>query len=367
MKKSKIPEGFLLSGLHCGIKKKGYDLGLIFCRQPRKAVGLFTTNLNVSYSVSLCRRNIKNPIKAILVNSGNANCFSHKQGDKDTELITANLARALNTDKKNILFASTGIIGKKLPKEKIIKKIPQLVKELNDNPSKFAESILTTDTKAKVVSKTLILGKKKVKITGFAKGAGMIKPNLATMLSFILTDVDIDLSLAKKRIKEIADISFNSINIDSAESTNDSLLLFSSRKVPLSGSQENKFFQCLEEVMLELAKMIVADAEGATKFVQLDVRGAKNKKEAKKIAHKIAGYTLFKCALYGSNPNLGRIVAVLGQAKIKVSRENLSVNFGPLKKKEVNVVIKMKRGKANWRVYTCDLSPEYVRINAEYN
>ncbi len=367
MKKNKLPQGFLASGLHCGIKKKNYDLGLIVFQQLYQAIGFFTSNLNVSYSVSFCRKNINNPIKAILANSGNANCFSHSEGYKDTEVVAEKLAKTLGTGKKNILFASTGIIGKKLPKEKIVKKIPELAANLENKPNKFAKSILTTDTKTKIVTEELISGKKKIKITGFAKGSGMIKPNLATMLAFVLTDADIDLGLLRKKAKEITELSFNSINIDAAESTNDSLFIASSRKVKLNKNDEKKFFKKLEKVMIRLAQMIVEDAEGATKFVQLDVKGAKTKKEAKKIAQQIAGYTLFKCALYGSNPNFGRIIAVLGQAKIKIKEKDIDIDFGSLKKKEVNLVIRLKRGRASWRVYTCDLSPEYVKINAAYN
>lgn len=367
MKKNKLPEGFLASGLHCGIKKKGYDLGLIVCDKPNRAIGLFTSNLNVAYSVTFCRKNINNPIKAILVNSGNANCFSHAKGYQDTEAVAERLARALGTEKKNILFASTGIIAKKLPKGKIFKKVPQLVKTLGDSPDKFAKSILTTDSKVKIASESLRLGKKTVQITGIAKGAGMIKPNLATMLGFVLTDACIDLSSLKKRTKELADLSFNLINVDAAESTNDSLFMLSSQKVSLSEKDKEKFFARLKKVMVTLSKMIVEDAEGATKFVRLQIKGAKSKKEAKKLAHKIAGYILFKCALYGSNPNAGRIIAAVGQAGVRLKEEDLKINFKSLRRKEAEVIIGLKRGKYDCRVYTCDLSPEYVKINAQYS
>ncbi len=369
MEKNKLPKGFLSAGLNCGIKKKDYDLGLIFCQKPYPAIGFFTSNLNVSYSVSFCRKNIKNPVKAILVNSGNANCFSSRQGYQDTEAIAESLAKTLQISKKNILFASTGIIGKKLPKEKIIKKLKALKEKLTDSSDEFAESILTTDTKIKTISKTLSFGKKRVKITGVVKGAGMIKPNLATMLAFILTDADIDLGVLKKRTREIIGLSFNSINIDSAESTNDSLFLVSSQKVKLTKAEQKKFFVELEKITIQLAKKIVEDAEGATKFIQLDIRGAKTKKEAKKIADKMCSYILLRCAFYGDNPEpvFGRIIAALGQEKIKVKKENLKIKLTSLKKNQVYLSVELKRGEADWRVYTCDLSPEYVKINAEYS
>ncbi|MFO8053381.1 MAG: bifunctional glutamate N-acetyltransferase/amino-acid acetyltransferase ArgJ [Candidatus Omnitrophota bacterium] len=367
MKKNKLPQGFLSSGLKCGIKKNDYDLGLIRFKQAYRVVGFFTSNLNVSYSVSLSQKNIKNPISAILVNSGNANCFSHNKGYQDTEDIAEKLANKLALDKKEILIASTGIIGKKLPKSKITKNISKLVKNLEDDSSKFAKSILTTDSCTKVISKVISFGKKKVRITGIAKGAGMIKPNLATMLAFVLTDADISLGGLKKNTKEAVEKSFNSISIDAAESTNDSLFVVSSKKVPLAKKEKNKFFFELQNVMIDLAKLIVKDAEGATKFVRLDLKGAKTKKEAKQLAEKIAGYILFKAALYGNNPNIGRIIAVLGQAKIKLKEEDLDIKFSSFAKKEIKITINLKRGSYDWRVYTCDLSPEYVKINAEYN
>lgn len=367
MKKNVLPQGFLAAGLNCGIKKKGYDLGLIACQDFYRAAGFFTSNCNVSYSVSFCRKNIKNPVKAILVNSGNANCFSDKKGYQDTEEIAGYLAKALAVDKKNILFASTGIIGKKLPKNKIIKKISQLTASLENNAEGFARGILTTDTKLKIVSETLFFGKKKVRVSGIVKGAGMIKPNLATMLGFILTDADIDLVPLRKKVKESLETSFNAINIDGAESTNDSLFAISSRKVPLTEKEKKRFLGSLAKIMIKLSKMIVEDAEGSTKFVQLDIKGAKTKKEARRIANEIAGYILFKCALYGNRPNTGRIIAALGQQGIRLTEDDLGIKFSSLEKREVSVVVDLKRGSFSQRVYTCDLSPEYVKINADYN
>ncbi|MCF7887999.1 MAG: bifunctional glutamate N-acetyltransferase/amino-acid acetyltransferase ArgJ [Candidatus Omnitrophica bacterium] len=367
MKNNKLPQGFLTSGIKSGIKKNDYDLGLIQFKQPYRVVGFFTSNVNVSYSVALSRKNIKNPISAILVNSGNANCFSHNRGYQDTEDITKELAKQLGIDKKNVLIASTGIIAKKLPKPKITKNIPKLVKNLENSPKKFAKSILTTDSCTKVISKIISFGKKKVKITGVVKGSGMIKPNLATMLAFVLMDADIDLGILRKNAKEAVEKSFNSINIDAAESTNDSLFLVSSKKVPLTKKEQKQFFLEFQNIMIDLAKLIVKDAEGATKFVQLDLKGAKTAKEAKRLAEKIAGYILFKAALYGSNPNIGRIIAVLGQERIKLNKNDLKLKTSSFTKKNINIVINLKRGKYSWRVYTCDLSPEYVKINAEYN
>ena len=358
-----LPKGFLLSGIHCGIKRKRLDLGLIYAEEPCKVVGVFTANANPAYSVTFCKKNINNLIKAILVNSGNANCYSHKGGLKDTEDIASKLAKKLGVKTSNILFASTGIIGKKLPKYKIVKGFEELIKKLDKNDSDFSQSILTTDTSAKI-AKAEVAG---ATILGFAKGAGMICPNMATMLGFIITDVDIDQGLLTRIVKEAVDASFNSISVDGCMSTNDTVLVATSAKVPLkSKSQIKAFSQKLKGVCLALAKMIVKDGEGASKFVEIEITGAKSSIEAKKAGMSLANSPLFKSALYGANANWGRIISSLGQAGIKVG-ENISIKSTSLKNKEVKINIDLKRGKAKGIVYTCDLTPEYVKINAEYS
>ncbi len=359
----RIPKGFLLSGIHCGIKRKKLDLGLIYAQKPCKVVGVFTANVNPAYSVTFCKKNINNPIKAILVNSGNANCYSHKGGLKDTEDIASKLAKKLGTKTSNILFASTGIIGKKLPKDKVVKGFGKLIKKLGKNVSNFSQSILTTDTFAKIAKAKVA----KATILGFTKGAGMISPNMATMLGFIITDVDIPQGLFKKIVKEAVDSSFNSISVDGCMSTNDTLLVASSKKVPLRGKFQTKAFsQKLKEVCLKLAKMIVKDGEGASKFVEIEIKGAKSSIEAKKAGMSLANSPLFKSALYGANANWGRVISSLGQAGIKVG-ENISIKSTSLKKKEVKIIVDLKRGKVGGRVYTCDLTPGYVKINAKYS
>ncbi len=359
----RIPKGFLLSGTHCGIKRKRLDLGLIYAEEPCKVIGVFTASANPAYSVTFCKKNINNPIKAILVNSGNANCYSHKAGLKDTEDVALRLAKKLGVKTSNILFASTGIIGKKLPKDRIIKSFGKLIGKLGKNASNFSQSILTTDTFMKIAGAKAA----GASILGFAKGAGMICPNMATMLGFIITDVDIGQSLFKKIVKEVVDSSFNSISVDGCMSTNDTVLVATSAKVRLkSKTQIKAFSQKLGEVCLALAKMIVKDGEGASKFVEIEIRGAKSNIEAKKAGMSLANSPLFKSALYGANANWGRIISSLGQVGIKVG-ENISIKATSLKKKEVKISVNLKRGKASGRVYTCDLTPEYVKINAEYS
>ena len=357
------PKGFLLSGTHCGIKRKRLDLGLIYAEEPCKVVGVFTANANPAYSVTFCKKNINNPIKAILVNSGNANCYSHKAGLKDTEDIALKLAKKLGTDTSNILFASTGIIGKKLPKGKIVKGFGELIKKLGKDVNNFSQSILTTDTFVKI-AKAKAAG---ATILGFAKGAGMICPDMATMLGFIITDVAMPQGLLRRIVKEAVDLSFNSISVDGCMSTNDTVFVASSGKVRLKNEfQIKEFSRKLGEVCLKLAKMIVKDGEGASKFIEIEINGAKTSIEAKKAGMSLANSSLFKSALYGANANWGRIISSLGQAGIKVG-ENISIKSTSLKKKEVKISLDLKRGKAKGTVYTCDLTPEYVKINAEYS
>lgn len=363
-----LPKGFLLSGINCGIKKNKPDLGLIYCKNFAEAIGFFTTSANVSYSVTLSKKNISNPIKAVVVNSGNANCFSHKNGLHDTEIITGKLAKCLLTNKKNILIASTGIIGKKLPGERIVSAFPKLIKAMGKDKAKsFSQSILTTDTFKKISYSEIKLNGDKARIIGFAKGAGMIAPNVATMLIFMLTDAALPKTLLRKIAKEAIEESFNSITIDGCMSTNDTVFVLSSNKTAVRGKKGiNMFSKEFRKVCLGLAMMLVKDGEGATKFIKILIKGAKSKVEAKKAGLSIANSNLFKCATYGANPNWGRIVAALGQAGIKI-KEGISIKMSDLSKKNIDIMVDLKRGSFCATVYTSDLTPEYVKINAEYS
>jgi glutamate N-acetyltransferase/amino-acid N-acetyltransferase len=363
----KVPVGFSLAGINCGIKRKGFDLGLICSCDFSDAVAFFTQNANPSYSVLVSKKNFSNPIKAVLVNSGNANCFSHKNGLQDTEEICSNLAKLLNVEEKNILIASTGIIGKRLPKEKIIKNLPKLIKNLGENIDDFVSSIMTTDTFKKIAYKKIKFKNGTVNILGFAKGAGMIFPNMATMLSFILTDIDIDTNILKEISKDIIDESFNSINVDACTSTNDTVFILKSNKIKIESDEVEIFKDNLKELCISLAKMIVKDAEGATKFIEIQIKGALTKKEAELAAKSISSSMLFKSAIYGENPNFGRIISALGQVNIPLEEEKIEIKCSSLKKKDIKLTIDLKRGNSSYRVYTCDLTPKYIKINADYS
>lgn len=364
-----VPAGFSLNGIHCGIKKEKEDLGIICGDSLCRAAGVFTKNANVSYSVALSRKNIEHPIKAVIANSGNANCFSHCRGLKDTEDVISKLAGELGVKKENILIASTGIIGRQLPKDKIIKGLPLLLGEISGEHSrsregikKFAQSIQTTDTFEKISCASA----GGINILGIAKGAGMICPDMATLLGFIMTDARVSAAELKRILKEAAADSFNSITVDGCMSTNDTLFILSSGKVTVAAKELADFSSAVKRVCLNLAKMIIKDAEGATKFVEIEVRGAASKREAKTGGMFIANSTLFKCALYGANPNWGRIISALGHAGIKV-KDNAAVKFTSLKEKEIKVTVDLKRGGFKHSVYTSDLTPQYVKINAEYS
>lgn len=362
----KLPEGFLVSSLNCGIYPHKKDLGLIWFEHLYPVVGFFSRNVNVSYSLTVSRKNVGNIIKAIIVNSGNANCFTHKNGVKDTLKICESLAKVLKVKRNNILIASTGVIGKKLPFKQIEKCIPSLVSLLGKDIQGFAESITTTDRYPKIAYRDVGSGRKRGSILGIAKGAGMIFPNMATMLAFILTDIDIEPKLFRYFSQVAIEESFNSISVDGCMSTNDTVFIVSSKKVKIGSKHIDKFFKGLKDVCIDLAKMIVRDGEGATKVIEIRVEKAKNRKEAKLAASSVANSILFKTAMYGNVYNVGRIISALGQAGIKVG-DRTKIKFSKLKNDYVRVNIHLQRGKAQAVFYTSDLTPEYVKLNADYN
>lgn len=374
-KKAILPCGFKASGVSCGIKKSGkLDLALLYSSLPAKGAGLFTVNKIPAAPVILCRDFLGRGgfFRAIIANSGNANCFNGKKGLEDSLNTASILAKGLGVKKENVLVASTGIIAKRLPLTKIKYALPELVRKLSCKGIKEAsEAIMTTDTFSKGVTARVNIAGKPVTICGIAKGAGMISPDMATLLVFILTDFDLSRASLRNALKEAVGNSFNCITVDGCMSTNDSVILLAngaaSGKRP-SGKEGLKLFsKALSLVCLELAKMIVKDAEGATKFIEIKVAGAKDFNQARRAALSIANSTLFKTALYGENPNFGRIAAAVGASGVNVSEKNLKIKVSSLRKKDITVNVALGAGKANAVVYTSDLTPEYIKINAEYN
>lgn len=373
--KAILPKGFQANGLACGLKKSGKpDLALIYSQFPALASAKFTTNSIIAAPLIVCKEHLKSAkiFQAILVNSGNANCFTGKSGIKDAQATVGYLAQELKIAKHSVLVNSTGIIGKRLDLAKIKQGIPGLVLGLSTTGiHKAKTAIMTTDTFAKEVSFRLKIGARSVHICGIAKGAGMIAPNMATMLCFIMTDAAITQAALDKALGAAVDKSFNCISVDGCMSTNDTVLVLANaaagNKVISGGRDLHNFSQALESICLDLAKMVVMDAEGATKFIQIDVCQAKHAQEAKSIALSIANSVLFKTAVFGQNPNFGRVAAAVGASGLGIKEKQLKIKLGTLKSKKVRLAVSLSRGKAKCTVYTCDLTPEYIKINAAYN
>jgi len=307
MVKRTMPIGFKANAVASGIKKSGkLDLALIFSDLPAKAACVFTTNTIKASPVILDKDYLKKSdfCQAIIANSGNANCFNAKAGLRDALETSKEIANILGLEKENVLVASTGIIGKKLPVEKIKSAIPELAEGLSgEGLDKAKRAIMTTDTFPKECSVKLKIGAKKVTICGIAKGAGMIAPNMATLLCFIMTDANISKEALNQALKEAVNNSFNCITVDGCMSTNDTVMLLANgaaaNTLIKGGRDLDLFREGLAKVCLELAKMIVRDAEGASKFIRIRVEGAKSVDAAKKVALSIANSNLFKTAVYG--------------------------------------------------------------------
>jgi glutamate N-acetyltransferase/amino-acid N-acetyltransferase len=385
--------GFQASGVAAGLKKNGRnDLGLIVSRVPATAAGVFTQNRVQAAPVLLDRERIKTGVcQAILVNSGNANCCTGPQGMQAAAAMARLAASALDIPEASVLVASTGVIGQPLPVDKIQKVMPSLVQSLKpDGFMMLAEAIMTTDTVPKVVSREGMLDGKSFTVTGTAKGAGMIAPNMATMLCFVCTDVGANADQLQRCLYASVQQSFNRITIDGDTSTNDTALLLANG---LSGAiiqtSENLavFQDVLNDVLVTLAKMLVKDGEGATKLVEVHVRGAATDRDARKIADTVAGSNLVKTAIFGEDANWGRILAAAGRAGVEFDPEHMDIYFNDvlmfsqgsgrgaavedevtkvLKLPEFVITIDLHSGECRTSVWTCDFSVEYVRINADY-
>ncbi len=370
------PKGFLANGVASGIKRSGKpDLGLIVSEVPALAAGVFTVNSIKAAPLLVSMKHIKKGIgRAVLVNSGNANCYTGAEGLKKAQDSTKLIGDLLKLKAADVIVTSTGIIGKQLPYEKITDAAQGLVAGLSSNGgNKFAQSIMTTDLALKEIAVQVKLSGKTVTIGACAKGSGMIAPNMATMLGFVTTDANISLKMLKLALKKANDKSFNSITVDGCMSTNDMVTIHANglagnKRIVSDGADFKKFYQALELVSIDLAKKIVLDGEGATKFITINVSGATSEVQARKIAKTIAESPLVKTAAFGSNPNWGRVGAAVGSLNIKGINENtMKIGFSPFDKKEIAIDVGLKLGKAKATVYTCDLSYEYVKINGEYN
>ncbi|MBC8439760.1 MAG: bifunctional glutamate N-acetyltransferase/amino-acid acetyltransferase ArgJ [Deltaproteobacteria bacterium] len=386
-------KGFKFAGICAGIKKNGgKDLGLIYCQKPAAAAALFTRNKVMAAPVLLGKEKIKKGfVQAVLVNSGNANCFTGKKGIEDAIACSKLIGDCLDIGEDLVLVSSTGVIGANLPMDKFEAGIPEIVRHLSfESMDDFADAILTTDTNRKILKKIGEIGNKIFSIVGIAKGSGMIRPDMATMLAFICTDVDISPQNLKMCLSAANEKSFNRITIDGDTSTNDTLLALAngSSGVKINDIDSKIVFQnALDEVCFQLAKMVVKDGEGATKFVQIIVKGAQTKQDAFKASEAIAHSNLVKTAIYGEDPNWGRITAAAGRSGAHVVPEKMDLFFDDqplvlkgnwmgaeaekktaqiMKKSEIAITLDLNLGQETDSFFFCDFSENYVKINAEY-
>jgi glutamate N-acetyltransferase/amino-acid N-acetyltransferase len=390
-------KGIKIATINCGIKYKNRDdLLLVTFDDAANVAGVFTQSSMPAAPVVWCKNNIKNGhAKALIVNAGNANAFTGKAGEDAVLLTAQTIAKNINCSTNEIFISSTGVIGETLKVELITDAIPNLVKNpiTDESPWEAAsKAIMTTDLKPKMVKKTCEIDGKKISLIGFAKGSGMIAPNMATMLAYIFTDANIESSKLSELLKSSTEKSFNSITVDSDQSTNDTLLIFATKTADnLANADLSAFKNTLDEVCLELAKMIVVDGEGAKKLIEIEVAGASNHSQAKTVAFAIANSPLVKTAIAGCDPNWGRIVMAVGKSCFETSPEKIVVKIGEfqltkdgakhpdyveknvheyLKNSEVKIFVDLgiKAVDANngATVWTCDLNEEYIKINKDY-
>ncbi len=370
------PKGFRANGVVAGIKRSGKrDLALIVSDIPANSAAVFTKNSIKAAPLIVSQKNMRNgKIQAIVANSGNANCFTGKFGLIYAQRTTEIVAQYLGIAAGDVVVASTGIIGRPLPFKKIRRAVKGLVVGLGrDAGLKAAEAILTTDTKVKTAAVTVMLGAKKITIGACAKGSGMIAPDMATMLSFITTDAAITRQMLKMALRHASDQTFNNITVDGCMSTNDMVVvmangLANNEPIAAAGPDFQKFTQALHWVCLNLAKKIVLDGEGATKFIEIQVTGGQNHAQAKRAGLAVANSVLVKTAAFGSNPNWGRVAAAVGSLGIPgLGEDSLKIKFSNFSCKDIVMAIDLNQGRAKATVYTCDLSYAYVKINGEYN
>jgi glutamate N-acetyltransferase / amino-acid N-acetyltransferase len=394
-KKIGLVPGFKAAGVVSGIKPSGAkDLTLIVSDTPAIAAGVFTKNRVQAPSVIYNKRRLARgeTFKAVIINSGNANACTGPQGMEDCRVVCGTLAKELGIKASETFIASTGIIGVPLPTPKITAAIPGLTNGLSVKGwSQAAQGIMTTDLVPKMAEVHYKEGKKEIVLAGIAKGSGMIHPNMATMLGFVFTNANIDKASLKKALTLATDASFNSITVDGECSTNDCVLalangLARNSKINGKGTSFKSFVAALTDLCQTLAQKIVRDGEGATKFVSIVVKSARSLKEARKAGMRIANSNLVKTALFGEDPNWGRIVCAVGDAGVSLNPEKVSVAIEGqilaqagipvpfnkkkvdklMKKKEIQIEVDLGVGIETAKVWTCDFSYDYVKINAEY-
>jgi glutamate N-acetyltransferase / amino-acid N-acetyltransferase len=389
------PQGFLFSACAAGIKASGRpDLALVLIPEAASAAAMFTRNQIVAAPVTVGRENLRRGdglLRALIVNAGNANCATGKQGLKAATSVCTGLAKQIKANPHQVFPSSTGIIGVPLPVEKIHTALPGLISAAaatDEAFDQFANAILTTDTHKKIASQSITYNQTEIRLVGVAKGAGMIHPNMATMLVYLFTDLAASPKELQKYLKEAADQSFNNISIDGDTSTNDTALLLASGKSGVQFKQvKNEFQAALTKVCRSLAAQIVADGEGVKHVVRLKIEEAHSRPEARQIARTIANSPLVKTAWAGADPNWGRILAAIGYSGVKINPERITIYLGEqqicrhgaacafdakrahayMSEPVYEIRIVLGSGSAGLEFLSCDLTTEYVRINADYS
>ncbi len=389
-----FPKGFLTGTAHCGLKKSGEDLAVIFSELPGVAAAVFTQNLVQAAPVVLSKERLRYKThRAIIVNSGGANACTGEEGMNDAHRTTQIVSEYFYCDEREVLIASTGVIGVRLDMSKIESGIRIATAQLsNTNGSHVAKAIMTTDTRPKSSSTIVKLGGKRVRITGIAKGSGMIHPNMATLLSFITTDAAIKKNALQAALQLAVDRSFNRISIDGDTSTNDTLIVLANGAAgndPISvasGVDFEAFLKALTGVCRDLAIQVARDGEGARKLITIRVLHAPGKRDAERIAAAIATSPLVKTAIAGADANWGRILAAAGRSGVKFDVSKVEVRIGSLivarrgmglifdedrarsilEHDEVIVTIDLRQGEAETTEWTCDLTEGYIQINSDY-
>jgi glutamate N-acetyltransferase/amino-acid N-acetyltransferase len=390
-----VPRGFRASAVKAGVKPSGgLDLALLAADGPCAAVGTFTTNRVCAAPVRWCRANVPaDDVRGVVVNAGNANAATGAQGEANVRRTAERAASLLGCEARQILVASTGVIGHQLPMDRIEAGLAAAAPGLSADPESFrtaAHAILTTDTRAKIVSLRHGEGADSYSLLGLAKGAAMIGPRMATMLAFLLTDAPVWPNDLQPILSDAVDQSFNCVSVEGHTSTNDTVLLLASgaaSKPVLRGEELGSFAEMVHSACRTLAQEMAADGEGATHFVTIDVEGAADREEARSLARAVADSPLVKTAIHGADPNWGRIVSAAGYAGVPFEETELSlwINGVPVydqgaptafdaaalssdirANRDVHLRLRFARGDGGIRFWTCDLTAEYVRLNADY-
>lgn len=388
------PKGFYATGIHSGVKRKRNDLGVIYCEKPANAAAVYTLNQVYAAPIHVTKESMKvdQKLQAVIANSGNANACTGEQGMKDAFEMRQQTANKFGIAEHLVAVASTGVIGVKMPIETVSAHIKQFeVGNTEGDAQQFAEAILTTDTFTKTVCYETTIDGKTVTVAGVAKGSGMIEPNMGTMLGFITTDAVIESAELQHALNNVVNKTFNCITVDGDTSTNDTVVVMASELAgnntlsPAHNEWDN-FIEAFSKVCETLAKQIARDGEGATKLIEVNIAGSKSDEDAQKIAKAIVGSSLVKTAIYGNDANWGRILAAVGYSGAEINANTIDLSIGPielvkqsepctfseseakayLENENIHIDVHLNDGDGKAKAWGCDLTYDYVKINASY-